>query len=134
MDPTRSLYNTTSTVIRYGTSSQYSPKTECGCLYGGVIENGRARNPLTLCNVPVLVHVQVWVHVPGDPQSVELRNATTTTSSQSQLFALFLQLSPFFWVTVVTVVMLSLCRKKTLNVETDVSASSSCVRHVVPSK
>ena len=30
-------------------------KTECGCLRGGVIDNGRARNPLTLCSVPVLV-------------------------------------------------------------------------------
>ena len=45
----------------------------------GVFENGRTRNPLTLCSVPVLVHVQVWVHIPGDPQSVQLRNATTTT-------------------------------------------------------
>ena len=41
---------------------------ECGCLHGGVIENGHARNPLTLCSVPALVHVQVWVHIPGDPQ------------------------------------------------------------------
>ena len=24
------------------------------------------------------VHVQVWVHIPGDPQSVQPRNATTT--------------------------------------------------------
>ena len=24
------------------------PKTECGCLHGGVLENGRTRNPLTL--------------------------------------------------------------------------------------
>ena len=58
-------------------------KTECGCLHGGVIENGHACNPLTLCSVPVLVHVhvQVWVHTPGDPQIVQLRNATTTTYS-----------------------------------------------------
>ena len=53
---------------------------ECGFVHGGVIENGRAHNPLTLCSVPVLVHVQVWVHIPGDPQRVQLRNATTTTS------------------------------------------------------
>ena len=53
-------------------------KTECGCLHGRVFENGGARNPLTLCSVLVLVHVQVWVHIPGDPQSVQLRNATTT--------------------------------------------------------
>ena len=39
-------------------------------------------NPLTLCgNVPALVHVHVWVHIPGDPQSVQLRNATTTTTT-----------------------------------------------------
>ena len=46
------------------------PKSECGCLHGGVTENGRTRNPLTLCSVPALVHVQVWVHLPGDPQSL----------------------------------------------------------------
>ena len=42
-----------------------------------VIENSHTRNPLTLCCVPVLVHVQlqvqVWVHIPGNPQSVQLR-------------------------------------------------------------
>ena len=31
-----------------------------------------------LCSVPVVVHVRVWVHMPGDPQSVPLKNATTT--------------------------------------------------------
>ena len=41
---------------------------ECGCLHGGVIKNGHTRNPLTLCSVHVLVHVQVWVHIAGDPQ------------------------------------------------------------------
>ena len=57
-------------------------KMECGCLRTWrVIENGRTRIPLTLCNVPVLVHVQVWVHILGDPQSVQLRNATTTIHS-----------------------------------------------------
>ena len=55
----------------------YPPKMECGCLHGDLIENGRACNPLTLCSVPVLVHVQVLVHIPGD--RVQLRNATTTT-------------------------------------------------------
>ena len=44
-----------------------------------LIENGRARNPLTLCSVPALVHVQVLVHIPGNPQSVHLRNASTTS-------------------------------------------------------
>ena len=39
----------------------------------GHFENGRARNPLTLCSVPVLVHVQLWVHTPGDPQSVNIQ-------------------------------------------------------------
>ena len=53
------------------------PKTECDCLYGGVIKNGRTCYPLTLCSVPALVHVQV--HILGDHQSVQLRNTTTTT-------------------------------------------------------
>ena len=44
----------------------------------GVIENGRTCNPLTLWTVPVLEHVQVRVHILGDPQGVHLRNATTT--------------------------------------------------------
>ena len=59
-------------------SSQNEDKTQVtttGCLHGGVIENGRTRNPPTLRSVLVLV--QVWVHIPGDPQSVQLRNATT---------------------------------------------------------
>ena len=33
---------------------------------------------LSVCSVPVLVQVQVWLCIPGDPQSVQLRNATTT--------------------------------------------------------
>ena len=41
---------------------------ECNCLHGGVIENSRACKPLTLRSVPVLVHVQVWVHILGGPQ------------------------------------------------------------------
>ena len=50
---------------------KYPPKTECGCLHGGVIGNRRTRNhPLTLCSVLVLEHVRMWVHIPGDPQSV----------------------------------------------------------------
>ena len=53
-------------------------RQECGCLHGGVIENGRTHQSLTLCSVPVLVHVGVWMFIPGDPQSVQLRNATTT--------------------------------------------------------
>ena len=39
------------------------PKTERGCLQGGVTENGRTRNPLTLWTVPVLVNVRVWFWV-----------------------------------------------------------------------
>ena len=55
---------------------------ECGCqhrliVHGGVIENSRARNPLTLCSVPALEHVQVWGHIPDDPHGVQLGNATT---------------------------------------------------------
>ena len=49
---------------------------ECGCLHGGVIENGRSCNRSSH-----LVHVQVWVYIPGDHQSIQLsRNATTTTN------------------------------------------------------
>ena len=47
---------------------------ERGCLHGRVIENSQTRNPLTLCSV----HVRVWVYILGDPQSVQLRNTTTT--------------------------------------------------------
>ena len=61
-------------------SPYHPPKMECGCLQGGVIGNGRTRNLLALCSVPVLVHVQVWVHIPGDPQSAKLRNAATKTT------------------------------------------------------
>ena len=55
----------------------FPPKMECGCLHGGVIENGRTPNPLILWTVPVLVHVRVWGHILGNPQSVHLRNVTT---------------------------------------------------------
>ena len=58
------------------------PKTECGCIHGGVIENGRARNTLTLWTVPVLIHVRVWVHTLVDCRRVQLRNATTLVSLQ----------------------------------------------------
>ena len=51
---------------------------ECGCLHGGVIENGRTRNPLTAWTVPELVlYVQVWLHIPGDSQ-----NTTPTTTTK----------------------------------------------------
>ena len=40
------------------------------------IESGRTHNPVTLWTVPVPVHVQVWVHIPGDPR----RNTATTTN------------------------------------------------------
>ena len=54
---------------------------------GGVIENCRTRNLLTLWTAPVLrVHVRVWVHLLGDPQkSVQLKNATATTTTAAQL-------------------------------------------------
>ena len=61
------------------------PQTECGCLHGGVTENGRARNPLTLGSVPVLLHVQVWVHIPGDPQSVQLTEKRYNNSNNGGL-------------------------------------------------
>ena len=41
----------------------------------GVIEKGRAHNPLTLWTVPVLAHVCRGV---DDPQSIQLRKDTTT--------------------------------------------------------
>ena len=59
----------------YNSSDDYS---RCGCRHGGEIVNGRSRNHLTLWTVPILVHVRVWVHILGDPQSVQMRNATTT--------------------------------------------------------
>ena len=55
--------------------------TQCGCPDGGVIENGRTRNPLILWTEPVHVQVPVWVHILGDPpKHVQLRKATTTIS------------------------------------------------------
>ena len=58
----------------YQLHTRSSPtKTECSCLHGGVIGNGRTRNP-------VPVPVRVWVHIPGDPQSVLLRNDITILS------------------------------------------------------
>ena len=44
----------------------------------GVIANSRTRksSPI-LWTVPVLVHLRVWVHILGDPESVQLRNTTT---------------------------------------------------------
>ena len=69
----------------------YPLKIDRGCLHGEVIENGRTRNCLTLssndlCSVPVLVLVHVWVHIPGDPQSVQLMNATTTIRIFASVF------------------------------------------------
>ena len=40
-----------------------SPKIECGCPHEGVIENGQARSPRTLCSVPVLVSKQVTAKI-----------------------------------------------------------------------
>ena len=46
-------------------------------IHSGVIENGRSRNPLTLCGtVPALVNVQVSMHIMNGPQSIQPRNAT----------------------------------------------------------
>ena len=57
-----------------------SPKTECGCLHGGVIENGRECNPLTLCSVPVHVMMYRRVCTYRVTLRVHLRNATTATN------------------------------------------------------
>ena len=43
--------------------------------------NGDTRNPLTQCSV--LVPVQVWQRIAGDPQSVQLRNATATNEANT---------------------------------------------------
>ena len=76
----------------------HPPKTECGCLHGGVIENGHTCNPLTLWTVPVLV--QVWVHILGDPQcSAEERynnNNGDLSLYQVNSFALWFDVS-IFW-------------------------------------
>ena len=58
-----------------------SPEDGVWLLHVGVIENGRTRNHLTLWTASVVVHVQVWEHILGDPQSVQLRNATKTTTT-----------------------------------------------------
>ena len=64
-------------------------------------QHGRTRNPLTLWTVPVLVGllcVRVWVWVGvgvgvgggpilGDPHSVQLSNATTTTTINASPFS-----------------------------------------------
>ena len=57
------------------------PKTKCSCLHGG----GHWKRSHTQSSHPMqctctCAHVQVWVHIPGYPQSVQLRNATTTTT------------------------------------------------------
>ena len=44
-------------------------------------------------NIPALVHVQVWVHIPGDPQSVQLRNATTTTMVVTAMMMLVMMMT-----------------------------------------
>ena len=56
----------------------------------GLTENGRRRNPLTLRTVPVLVHVRVWVHTLGDPQSVQLRNNKLGILVTSTVFAQYM--------------------------------------------
>ena len=48
-------------------------------------------NPLTLRTVPVLVHVRVGgggVHILGDPQGVQLKNATSFTISALEKFTM----------------------------------------------
>ena len=64
-----------------------TPKMECGCLHGGEIGNGCTRNPLTQCSVCV----RVWVHILGGPQSVQLRNATTTATGCPYLFLMLVK-------------------------------------------
>ena len=63
-------------------------KHSAGCLHGRVIENDCTCNPLTLCSVCVLVHVQVWVHILDGPQcSAEERyNNTVQAVSTASLF------------------------------------------------
>ena len=55
-------------------------KTVCGCLHGGEIENGHERTQSshpTQCSC-ICTCTGVGACIPGDPQRVQLRNATTT--------------------------------------------------------
>ena len=63
-------------------------KMECGCLHGGIIENGRTSNPLTLCSASALVHVRVWVHLPGDPQECSAEERYNNKCALSSLQAI----------------------------------------------
>ena len=55
--------------INCATSASYvtvtPSKTECKMAAQSILS--------PLCSVHVLVHVQVWVHIPGDPRSVQLQ-------------------------------------------------------------
>ena len=61
-------------MLVYHHDLEHPPKTECGCRHGRVIENGRTRNHHTLWTV------WLWVRILGDPQSIHLRNPTSTTT------------------------------------------------------
>ena len=52
---------------------------KCCCLHDRVIENGHARNPLTLWAVPInivsyIILIRVWAYILDGPQRVQLRN------------------------------------------------------------
>ena len=52
---------------------------ECGCLHGRVVNLKMvAHAVLSSYGLCSLMHVGVWAHILGDPQSVEPRNATIT--------------------------------------------------------
>ena len=52
-----------------------------GCLHGGVFENSRTCSPLTLCSVPALVHVHVWVHITGWPSECSAEERCNNSNS-----------------------------------------------------
>ena len=76
------------------------PKTECGCLHGGVIEKSYRTHPShpMQCTCTCTL-VQVWMHIPSDPQSVQLRNATIT--DERKTFENFYMLTCAIYVTLV---------------------------------
>ena len=64
----------------------------------GVIEYGRARNPLILWTVPALVlvvHVRVWVNILGDPQSISWSNIIMCCAVSSGIDQVSVEDAPF---------------------------------------
>ena len=66
--------------VRHTTTAP--PKTECGTLHGELLV--KAVTLVDSTRPLVHVHVRVLAHILGDPESVRLRNATTTTKTVHQ--------------------------------------------------